>query len=98
MESLQFDGIALLHVHPTALAAEVAGVDDRNIEERRKKLAAFDAPLEFFDREHPLDAEVPEEFREAAFVGGSKTSSNETRQHNQIWAAVDSLRPGLQNS
>src|SRR5206468_11921797 len=45
IQAVQIDGVLLLDIYPAALAAKVAGVDDREIEKRRKIVAAFDAPL-----------------------------------------------------
>ena len=81
IESLQFDGIPLLHVHPTALAAQIAGIDDRQIEERRKKLAPFDAAFEPFDREHSFDTEVPCEFPERTELGRLEDANDEGWKH-----------------
>ena len=77
VERVEVDGVLLLHVHPAALAAEVAGVDDREVEERRKILAALDAPLELLDRQHPLHAESSRELRDAPLVSGAQGADGE---------------------
>ena len=42
------------HIDPAALAAEVAAVDDRNVEERRKELAAFEPLFKQMTERVPL--------------------------------------------
>ena len=54
-----------LDVNPAALALEVAGVDDRKMEERREDDSATLSRLEFLDGDQPLHAEIPAEFPEA---------------------------------
>src|SRR6185312_14736489 len=49
IQRIEINRVLFLDVHPTALATQVAGVDDRKVKERREIFAAFDAPLEFFD-------------------------------------------------
>ena len=71
IERVQVNGVLLLHVHPTALTAQVAGVDDRDVEKRREILAAFDAPLELLHRQHALHTEVPEKPPDAPLVSGA---------------------------
>jgi hypothetical protein len=45
-------------LHPAALAAEIAAVDNRNVQERRKMLAALQPPLEPLHGPDALEAEV----------------------------------------
>src|SRR5262245_36426594 len=69
------------HINPAALATQVATVNDRDIEERRKVFAATDSLLELLDREHSLDAKIPRKFPEAPHVSGSQCSIDKAREH-----------------
>src|SRR5207244_277709 len=69
IQSFEINHLALgFDIHPATLATQIATVDDRNIEERRKIFAALDAPFEFLDREHAFHAEIPCELPQAALV------------------------------
>src|SRR5262249_22797407 len=59
IERAEVNGVLFFHVHPATLTTQVARVDDRDVEKRRKILAALDAPLEFLNRQHSLHPEVP---------------------------------------
>jgi hypothetical protein len=48
-------------IDPATLAAQVAGVEDRHVQERRKKLAALHATFVPQDRERSFDPHVPQE-------------------------------------
>ena len=61
-----------LDVDPAALAAQVATVNDREVEKWREIFAALKPPLEALDREHSLHPEVPDELPEDAFVDGAQ--------------------------
>ncbi len=56
------------HVHPAALAAQVAAVGDRDVEEGREGDALLEPRLELLDRAHALVAEVVADFPEQAQV------------------------------
>src|SRR5688500_16424273 len=56
------------HIHPATLAAQVARIDNRKIQERRKILSALDAALESFDRYQPFHAEIPRKLPDASEV------------------------------
>ena len=77
IERVQVNGVLLLHIHPAALATEVARVDDGKIEERGEVFAALDAPLELLDRQHPLHAEVPGELPQATLVGCAENANDQ---------------------
>jgi len=68
-----------LDVHPAALAAQVAGIDDREVEERREVFATLHAPLEPLDRQHALHAEVPRRLPQAALVRRAQDSTGQSR-------------------
>src|SRR5205823_3357299 len=70
-----------LHVHPAALAAQVAGIQDREIQERRKIFTALDAALELLDGQQPLHTEIPHEFPEQPRVGRAEDAERELRKH-----------------
>ena len=57
------------HVDPATLAAQVAAVDDRDVEEGRKHLALFQPAFVLLNGEHPLPAHVPDQLPEEALVG-----------------------------
>jgi hypothetical protein len=63
VERLEIDGVLFLDVHPAALTAEIAGVDDRKVEERGKVFAAFDAALEALDGEQPFTPKFQQNFQ-----------------------------------
>ena len=70
-----------LDIHPAALAAQVAGVQDREVEEGRKIFTALDAALEFLDREQPLHAEIPHELSKQPRVGRAEDAEGELWKH-----------------
>ena len=59
-----------LHVDPAALALEVAGVDDREMQKRRKDDPLPLPRLELLDGDQPLHTEIPAEFPEAVGCHG----------------------------
>src|SRR5687767_3708880 len=65
------------HIHPATLAPQIARVDNREIQERRKILPALDAALESFDRYQPLHAEIPRKLPDASEVRSAQ------RAHDQ---------------
>jgi hypothetical protein len=69
VERGEIDGVLRLDVDPATLAAEIAGVENREVEERREVFAAFDAALEFLDGEKALEAEIPRKLPDAPGVG-----------------------------
>ncbi len=70
VHGLALDGLLLGgHVHPATLAAQVAAIDDRDIQKRREDLAPFEALLVFLDRPNPFPAHVPGQLPEQALVG-----------------------------
>lgn len=84
IERVEIDLRALgLHVHPAALAAQVAGVQNREVEEGRKIFAALDAALEFFDREQALHAEIPQELPEQPHIGRAEDAEGELWKHGR---------------
>src|SRR5688572_7815641 len=69
------------HIHPATLAAQVAGIENREIKERRKILTALSSRLEPLNRADPFVPEVPHELAEAAPVCGAKNAQGELRKH-----------------
>src|SRR3989449_2091220 len=92
IERVQVDGVLLLHIHPAALATEVARVDDGKIEERGEVFAALDAPLELLDRQHPLHAEVPDKLPQATLVGRAQDAAGKSGQHSILALAKQEKR------
>ena len=70
-------------IDPAALAAEVAGVDDRDVEERREELAALEPALVLVDGEHALEAHVPGELPEQALVGLEQHPASHAEIHGR---------------
>jgi hypothetical protein len=78
----EIDGVSIrIDIDPAALTAEVAGVDNGNVKKWRKIFAAAEAALEFLDREHSFEPEIPGELPQAALVGCSQGSIDEAREH-----------------
>ena len=86
IQCVEVDGVLLFHIHPATLAAQVAGVDNGKVEERRKIFAAFDAPFEFLHRQRPLDAEVPGELPQATLVSRAEDAGGEGGKHGDSGA------------
>ncbi len=68
-------------IDPAALAAQVAGIDDRDVEERREELAALEAGFVPLDGEHALQAHVPGELPEETFIGFEEQAFGQFRDH-----------------
>src|SRR5262245_26252658 len=71
----------LRDIDPAALTAQIAAIDDRHIEKRRKYLAALEPAFVFFDGQHALQAHVPRELEEQALIGFEEHSLEETEVH-----------------
>jgi len=63
------------------LAAEIAGVDDGEIQEGRERLTALEPALKPLDGKHPFHAEVPNELGDAALVSGAECAEGEGGEH-----------------
>ena len=72
------------HIDPAALAAEVAAVDDRDVEERRKELAPLEPRLVLLHRAHALEAEIPGQLPEQPLVGFQQQAFGEAEVHRQL--------------
>lgn len=72
-----------LDVDPATLAAQIARVQDRKIQEWRKVLTAANTPLESLHTEHALHSEVPKELAEAPWVCGAQDAECELRKHGR---------------
>ena len=57
------------HVDPTTLAAEVATVDDRDVEKRRKELATCQSPFVLLNRPGAFEAKIPGQLPEQPLIG-----------------------------
>lgn len=68
-------------IDPAALAAEVAAVEDGDVEEGGEELAFFHAAFESLDAEDSFDAEVPQELSDAAGRGGAEDAEGEFGEH-----------------
>src|SRR5262249_12566125 len=68
-------------VDPAALTAHIARIDDADIKERRKHLAALQAALVPLDAQGALDAHVPEQFPEQTLVRLEQDSAGHLEEH-----------------
>src|SRR5262249_5204808 len=68
-------------IDPTSLAAEVARVDDGDVEERGKELAALDPGLVPLDGEGTLYAHIPGELPQEAFVSLEDQALGQVEHH-----------------
>src|SRR5262249_6881587 len=83
---LRRDGLLLGgHIDPATLAAQVAAIDDRDIQERRKNLAPLQPALVLLDREHPLPAHIPGQLPEKALIGFEEHALGQLEQHGSSW-------------
>jgi hypothetical protein len=76
------------------LAAEVATIQDGDVEEGRKVLAFLHASFESFDADNAFDPEVPQELSDAAGRGGAENAESEFREHGRekerfSWTRMD---------
>jgi hypothetical protein len=69
------------HINPTALTAQVATVDNRNVQIGRKELAAFQPPLMQVNRPQPFHAHVPGQLPQQALIGFQQHSFGESKIH-----------------
>jgi len=69
------------HVHPAALAAQIAAINNRDVQEGRKDLAFFQALLVLFHREHALDAHVPEQLPQQPFIRFQQQTTGQLQKH-----------------
>ena len=75
VERVGLDGLLLhAHIDPAPLAAEVAGVDDRDVEERREELPALHPALVLVDRERALERPCCRRASRAAACRSSKST------------------------
>jgi hypothetical protein len=82
VEGVGRDGLLLVgHVHPAALAAEVAGVDDGDVQERREHLAALEPQLVPVDGQGGAEAHVVGELPQEALVGLDEHPLGHLQEH-----------------
>ena len=70
-----------IDIDPAALAAEVAGVQDGDVEEGREELALLHALLVQHHRTRPLVAEIPADLRQAKRIDGAQDAGGEGEEH-----------------
>jgi hypothetical protein len=80
----------LIDIDPAALAAEVAGVQDGDVEEGREELALLHALLVQHHGPRPLVAEIPADLRQAKRIDGAQDAGGEGKEHgggmtNEEW-------------
>ncbi len=85
VERVEIDGIARrFHIDPATLAAEVATVEDGQVEEGRE-VSAFLHPLfEEHDRARSLVTEVPGHLGEAFGINGAEDAAAEGKDHESV--------------
>ena len=69
------------HIDPTALTAQVATVDDRDVDERRKELAPLHPAFESLNGQHPLEAKVVGELPQQALVSFEEEAFGHAKIH-----------------
>ena len=74
-----------VHVHPAALAAQVAGRGDREEQERREVLAALQPPLVPFDRPDALHAARVGDLRQQAGIDFGHEAERELGNHDRLF-------------
>ncbi len=80
-------------VDPTTLAAQIAAVEDRDVEEGRKELAFLQTLFEPFDAEDAFHPKVPQELSDATRRRGAQDAESEIREHGGI-CGVDGRHGG----
>ena len=82
VQRVQINGIARgLHIHPAALAAQVAAVQDGNVKEGREIDALLHALLKHQHGTRPLEPKVPRDLREAVGINGGEDAGTEGKNH-----------------
>src|SRR5262245_19060974 len=80
---VRFDPFLLRRdVYPATLTSQVAAIDDRNVQEGRKELAAFEPAFVLLNRPHTLPAHVPHELPDQTLVGLKQQSLSEAEVHD----------------
>ena len=82
VQIVEFDRLAwLVHIHPAALAAEVAGVQNGNVEEGREEFALLHT---LFEKQHgarAFEAKIPADFRQAKRIDSAQDARGEGKNH-----------------
>jgi hypothetical protein len=73
-----------VHIHPAALAAEIAGVQDGDVEEGREILPLLHALLVQHDRTRPLVAKIPADLRQTERIDSAEDAGGEGKEHGQV--------------
>ena len=81
-------------VDPAALAAQIAAIDDGDVQERRKDLAALEPLLVLVDGEHALPAHVPGQLPQQTLVGFEQHAFGHFQKHG--CTSRGSLLSGIQ--
>ena len=71
----------LVDIDPAALAAEIAGVQNRNVEKRREVLAALHPIFVQLHRARPFKSEIPRHLQQKAGIGGAQNTAAELKYH-----------------
>ena len=78
-------GLGRGHIDPAPLAAQVAAIDDGDVEKRRKYFSFFQLALEALHGEHALESEVIGKLPEEPCIHGAHHAIGEGRQHRSIY-------------
>jgi len=71
-------------VDPAALAAEVATVDHRQVQERREELTASQSAFVLVDARQATDPERPSGFPKQSLVGFGKEATSHAKVHRKV--------------
>ncbi len=82
------------HIDPTALAAQIATVDNRYIEERREELAAFESSLMFLNTAQSLPTRLVGKLPQQTFVGLPEQPFGHAKVHRKCFLKPEPKRGG----
>ena len=84
VQRFQINSIARsLDIHPTTLAAEIAGVQNAQVKERREIRAFLHALLVQHDRASPFKTKIPSDLREAVRGDGGGDAGAKREDHEE---------------
>ena len=82
---VQIDRLLLgSHIDPAALAAQIATVDDRDVQIRWKEFASLQPLFMLLHRPKTPDTHVPDEFPQQALIGFQKQTFGHPQVHQQF--------------
>lgn len=72
------------NINPAALTAEIAGIDDGDVEKRGKDFSPFQSAFESLDRQSAAHAHIPEQLPQQPFVGFEQQPSGHPEVHIEL--------------